>query len=181
VKAIPFLQTLISYIKELKLAAPIWGRHAHITEIVDWDSPKGNISQFIRMSQDHMCYNMSMISVKVRGISDLPAMAEIQCPDTRNVLGHLSLQQSLTKYLPRVAIQDGILSNVCSLPFFQDVLADKQMANATKKGKKKGHIAPEMCFQLGSTRSVQTVHGANDEKYMNVTKPGVNLGLATQA
>jgi hypothetical protein len=99
VKAIPFLHTLISYIKELKLAAPIWGGHAHITKTVDWDSPKGDISRFIQMSQDHTCYNMSLISVEVHGISDLVATTEIQCPDTRNVLGHLSLQQTLTKYL----------------------------------------------------------------------------------
>ena len=99
VKAIPFLHTLISYIKELKLAAPIWGGHVHITETVDWDSPRGYVSQFIWMSQDYTCYIMSVISVKVRGISDLAAMAEIQCPDTGNILGHLSLQQTLTKYL----------------------------------------------------------------------------------
>jgi hypothetical protein len=35
VNAIPFLRTLIGYKKENKLAAPIWGRHAHITETVD--------------------------------------------------------------------------------------------------------------------------------------------------
>jgi hypothetical protein len=91
VKAIPFLQMLISYIKELKLAAPIWGGHAHIAEMVDWDSLKGNISQFIHMTQDHTCYNMSMISIEVRGILNLAATAEIQCPDTGNILGHLSL------------------------------------------------------------------------------------------
>jgi hypothetical protein len=55
VNAIPFLQTLISYMEERKLAAPIWGGHAHITKRVDWDSPKVDISQFIQMSQDHMC------------------------------------------------------------------------------------------------------------------------------
>jgi hypothetical protein len=44
VKAIPFLWTLISFIKELKLAAVIWGRYVHITKTVDWDSPKGDIS-----------------------------------------------------------------------------------------------------------------------------------------
>ncbi len=47
VNAISFLQTLISYMKEQKLAAPIWGGHAHITKTVDWYSPKGDISQFI--------------------------------------------------------------------------------------------------------------------------------------
>jgi hypothetical protein len=65
VNAIHFLRTLIGYMKERKLAAPIWGGHVHITKTVDWDSPKGDVSCFIRMSQDHMCYNMSVISVKV--------------------------------------------------------------------------------------------------------------------
>jgi hypothetical protein len=82
---------------------------------------------------------------------------------------------------PQEAMKDGILSNVCSLPSFQDFLANKQTADNTKKGKDKGHTVPKMCFQLGSARSVQTVHGANDGKYTNVTKPGVNLGSATQA
>jgi hypothetical protein len=82
---------------------------------------------------------------------------------------------------PQDAMQDCILSDVPSIPFFQDVLADKLMANATKKGKKKGHTTPKMCFQLGSACSVQTVHGANDGKYTNVTEPGLNLGSATQA
>ncbi len=38
-----------------------------------------------------------------------------------------------------------------------------------------------MCFQLGSTHSVQTVHGANDGKYSKVVKPGVELGLGNKA
>jgi hypothetical protein len=82
---------------------------------------------------------------------------------------------------PQDAIQDGILSNVQPLPFFQDILTEKQAANATKKGKKKEHTALDMCFQLGSAHSVQTVCGANDGKYTTVTTPGIDLGLATQA
>jgi hypothetical protein len=104
VKVIPFLQTLISYMKERKLTTPIWARHAHITKMVDLDSPKGDISRFIQMSQDHTCYNMSVISIEERGILDLEALAEILCPTTRNVLRHLSLQQTLMKYLK---LQDG--------------------------------------------------------------------------
>jgi hypothetical protein len=90
--------------KERKLASPILGGHAHITETVDWDSPKGDISRFIQMSQDLTCYNMSVISVEVRGTLDLEALAEILCPTTWNNLGHLSLQQTLMKYLK---MQDG--------------------------------------------------------------------------
>ncbi len=82
---------------------------------------------------------------------------------------------------PRDIAQDGVLSGVRSLPFFQDVLANKQEADTNKKGKKKGHTAPKMCFLLGSTRSVQTVHGTNDGNYSKVHEPGINLSSTTQA
>jgi hypothetical protein len=104
VQAIPFLRLSIDYIKDQKLAAPIWGGHAHITETVDWDSPKSNVSRFVQMSQDHMCYNMSVVSVKVGGITNLNAMAEVLCPKSGNVLRNLSLQETLMKYLK---LQDG--------------------------------------------------------------------------
>ena len=74
---IPFLRALINYIKEHKLAAPLWGGHAHITETVDWDSPKGDLSHFVRISQDHTCYNMSVISVEVPSITNIDRKAEI--------------------------------------------------------------------------------------------------------
>ena len=99
IKAIPFLRLLISYIKDNKLAARIWGGHTHITETVDWDSPKGDVSRFVRMSQDHTNYNMSLISVQVKGITNLEASAEVTCPDSGNVIGRLSLRQTLLKYL----------------------------------------------------------------------------------
>jgi hypothetical protein len=94
---IPFLCALINYIKEHKLAASIWGGHAHITETVDWDSPKGDLSRFVRMSQDHSCYNMSVISVKVQGISNINKTATIYCPTSGDRLGELLLRQTLMK------------------------------------------------------------------------------------
>ena len=270
IKAIPFLRVLIGYIKNNKLAVRIWGGHTHITETVNWDSPKGDVSRFVRMSQDHTNYNMSLISVQVKGITDLDASAEVMCPDSGNLIGYLSLRQTLMKYLklpdgnpmcaelhqrgpqgpvdmvipntpiaessfemfnkqpagylyhvlptfgasttfvksllrrsmdagltteaplctynfdthiltnPRDEEQEGVLSDVRSLPFFQDVLAEKLAVDVGKKSKKT-YTAPEMCFQLGSTRSVQTVHGANEGKQNNVTEPGVELGPGTMA
>ncbi len=258
-----FFWTLISYMKERKLTAPIWGGHTHITETVDWDSPKGDISQFIQMLQDHTCYNMSVISIEVRGILDLEASAEILCPTTGNVLGHLSLRQTLMATLcalscistdPRVwwtwwslTLQQqklvlrcltSIQLDICIMsslplvppPFCQEhppsiygggfddrgafvhvwsqnadshdplrsrarrrslrcmfppllpgVLANKQAADDNKKGRKKKHSTPKMCFQIGSSHSVQTMHGANDRKYSKVTEPGIDLSSATQA
>ncbi len=82
---------------------------------------------------------------------------------------------------PWDVVQDGVLSDVRSLPFFQDALANKQVADDNKKGKKKEHTTPKLCLQIGSIRSVQTVHGINDGKYSKVTEPGVDLSSATQA
>ena len=73
-----------------------------------------------------------------------------------------------------------MLSDVRSLPFFQDVLAKKLAADASKKTKK-AYTAPEMCFQLSSARSVQTVHGENEGKHNNVPKPGAKLRPGTTA
>ena len=53
-------------------------------------------------------------------------------------------------------------------------------ADASKKNKK-AYTAPEMCFQLGSARSVQTGHGANEGKHKNVPQPGVGLCPGTTA
>jgi hypothetical protein len=81
---------------------------------------------------------------------------------------------------PRDEEQEGVLSDVRSLPFFQDVLAKKLAADTSKKTKK-AYTAPKMCFQLGSARSVQTVHGANEGKHNNVPVPGVELRPGTPA
>jgi hypothetical protein len=82
---------------------------------------------------------------------------------------------------PCDAQQESILSDVFSLPFFKDIHAIKKVADANKKGRKKEHTTPEMCFQIGSACSVQTVHGTNDGKYSKVTKPGIKLATGTQA
>jgi hypothetical protein len=270
VHAIPFLMLLINHVKERRLTTPVWGGHAHIPGTANWDSPKGDVSRFIRMAQDHMCYNMSVVSTEVQGIMDLDASVEAICPQSRATLGSLSLRETLIKYLkqkdgnplvaelhqcgpqgpvdmvipnsgkaearfemfnkqpvgylyhvlptfgatetftksllrrlmdagltteapkceyhaitqilttPRGAQQENVLSNVRSLPFFQDIEAIKQAAGGGKKGKKE-HTAPEMCFQLGSARSIQTVHGNNAGNYTKVAEPGFDLGLGNKA
>ena len=81
---------------------------------------------------------------------------------------------------PRDEEQEGVLSDVRSLPFFQDVLAEILAADASKKTKK-AYTAPKMCFQLGSARSVQTVHGSNEGKHDSVPEPGVELCPGTTA
>ncbi len=99
VQAIPFLTLLINHVKEWRLTTPVWGGHAHITRTVDWDSPKSNISRFVRMAHDHMCYNMSIVCAEGQGITDLDASAEVLCPQSGVTLEHLSLRETLMKYL----------------------------------------------------------------------------------
>jgi hypothetical protein len=81
---------------------------------------------------------------------------------------------------PHDAQQESMLSDVRSLPFFQDINAIKWATSGGKKGKKE-RTAPEMCFQLSSTQIVQTVHGTNNGKYTKVAKPGVDLGSGNKA
>jgi hypothetical protein len=81
---------------------------------------------------------------------------------------------------PRDAEQENVLTDVRSLPFFHDVLAEKLAADANKRAKKT-YTAPKMCFQLGSARSLQTVHGVNDRKYNNEPEPGVEVRPGSQA
>ncbi len=46
-----------------------------------------------------MYYNMSVVSAEVHGITDLDASAEVICPQSGDTLGHLSLRETLMKYL----------------------------------------------------------------------------------
>jgi hypothetical protein len=80
VQAIPFLMLLINHVKEWRLTNPVWGGHAHITGTVNWDSPKSDVSRFVRMAQDHMCHNMSVVCAEVQRITNLDASAEVLCP-----------------------------------------------------------------------------------------------------
>ena len=55
------------------------------------------------------------------------------------------------------------------------------VAEVSKLGRKKEHIAPDMCFRLGGNCSIQTIHGANDRKYTKTTKPGIEPDFGTKA
>ncbi len=46
-----------------------------------------------------MCYNMSVVSVEVHGITDLNALVDMLCPESGDILGQSSLQEILMKYL----------------------------------------------------------------------------------
>ncbi len=80
------MDLLIDYIKANKKTVPVWGKLAHIAKTVDWDSPKADVSQFVKMSQDHTSFNCSVIGVDLQGIVDL---------DTEVALHHESLGKEI--------------------------------------------------------------------------------------
>jgi hypothetical protein len=90
--------------------------------MVDWDSPKSDLSCFVRISQDHTCYNMSVISIKVRGIVNVNKMADIYCPTSGDKLSQLLLWQTLKRYLK---LHDG--SPLCAENHQQGLLGQVDM------------------------------------------------------
>jgi hypothetical protein len=175
IKEIPFLRALISYIKDMKLAVCIWGGHTHITETVDWDSPKGDISRFVRMSQDHTNYNMSLIGVQVKGITNLKASAEVTCPKSGNVIGRLSLRQTLLKYLK---LQDG--NPMCA------ELHQRGPQGPVDMGIPNTSLA-ESCFEMlnkqpaGYLYHVLPTFGASDLFIKTLLRQSMDAGLTTEA
>ncbi|KAL3806180.1 hypothetical protein ACHAXA_008049 [Cyclostephanos tholiformis] len=119
----------------------------------------------------------------------------------KEVVGDFTARQLGATYFRGSEPIDGIwatgnitVTNACMMPvgfgvgdhrlfvvdFATNVLAKKLAADAGKKDNK-AYTAPEMCFQLGSARSVQTVHGANEGKHDNIPEPGVKLCPGTPA
>jgi hypothetical protein len=74
-----------------------------------------------------------------------------------------------TKFLtmPTEAKEVDTPTDVCSLPFFCDVIADMQAIEGGRKGcaGNKDYTSSKMCFRLDSKCSVKTIQQANDRKY----------------
>ena len=77
----------------------MWGKHAHISEVVDKDSTPSEIKRLIKVAQSHASYQCSMILEDIIGITNLDATAGIYDEETGNFLGTLSLCQALLRYL----------------------------------------------------------------------------------
>ncbi len=168
IKEIPFLRVLISYIKEMKLSVRIWGGHTHITEIVDWDSPKGDVSRFVRMSQDHTNYNMSLVSVQVKGITDLKVSAEVTCPESGNVIGKLLYLEKSTS--PDISCAVHQCARHCANPKIQHTAAVKRIGRYLLGTKDKGLIMRPN--QEGMECWVDAAHASEWNNKMASNDPG---------
>jgi hypothetical protein len=85
--------------KKNNLVEKMWGKHAHISKVVNKESTPSEIKRLIKVAQSHASYQCSMILEDIIGITNLDATAGIYDKETGNFLGTLSLRQALLRYL----------------------------------------------------------------------------------
>ena len=71
------IKKLTQMAKENNLVEKMWGKHAHISEVVDKESTPSEIKRLIKVAQSHASYQCSMILEDIIGITNLDATAGI--------------------------------------------------------------------------------------------------------
>jgi hypothetical protein len=77
----------------------MWGKHAHVSKVVDKSSTPSETKRLIKVSQRHTNYQCSMLLEDVQGITDVDVPVEIHQEGTNICLGRISLCQAMLKYL----------------------------------------------------------------------------------
>jgi hypothetical protein len=65
------IKKLTQLAKESDLVTKMWGKHAHISEVVDKDSMPSGIKRLIKVTQSHTNYQCSMLLEDIVGITNL--------------------------------------------------------------------------------------------------------------
>jgi hypothetical protein len=127
------------------------------------------------MAQDHMCYNMSVVSAEVQGIMDLDASAEVICPQSGATLESLSLRETLMKYLKQ---KDGT-------PLVAELhqrgpqgLVDTVIPNP---GEAEAHFEMFNKQPAGYLYHVLPTFGATETFTKSLLRQSMDVGLATEA
>ena len=91
---------LIETCKEVRLFDLIWGGHVMISEVVDYDSPPGDVKRVLKAAKKHTCFQVSMTGVQLYGITDLDTeVACVQTGEGDEEGGNLSLRAVLLRHL----------------------------------------------------------------------------------
>ncbi len=83
----------------MNFVTKMWGKHAHVSEVVDKSSTPSKIKRLIKVSQRHTNYQCSMLLEVVQGIIDLDIPVKIHQEGTNNCLGRISLHQAMLKFI----------------------------------------------------------------------------------
>jgi hypothetical protein len=92
------IKKLTQLAKEANLVTKMWGKHAHISEVVDKDSTPSEIKHLIKVVQTYTNYQCSMLLEDIVGITNLDATAPIFDEESRRPLGNLSLCQVVLQF-----------------------------------------------------------------------------------
>ncbi len=71
------IKRLTQLAKESNIVKEMWGKHAHVSEVVDKDSTPSKIKRLSQVSQVHCNYQCSMLLEDLVGITDLNAAANL--------------------------------------------------------------------------------------------------------
>ena len=90
---------LIEQCKEVLLFQTFWGEHVLISEVVEYDSPSGDIKRVLKTAKRHTCFQVSMTGVQLYGIVDIDAAVPyVQSLDGREDTGSLSLRGVMLRH-----------------------------------------------------------------------------------
>ncbi len=93
------IKRLAQVAKEVNMVTKMWGKHAHVSEVIDKNSTPSKIKQLIKVAQCHTNYQCSILLEDVQGITDLDIPIDIYQEGTNNCLGRISLYQAMLKYI----------------------------------------------------------------------------------
>jgi hypothetical protein len=93
------IKRLAQIAKEANFVTKMWGKHAHVSEVVDKSSTPSKIKRLIKVSQQHINYQCSMLLENVQGIINLYVLVEIHQEGTNNCLGRTSLCQAMLMFI----------------------------------------------------------------------------------
>ena len=90
---------LIEKAKEFTLFDDYWGAHVMISEVVDYNSPPGDIARLQKEAKHHTCFQVSMTCMQLWGLIDIEGPVLLSVPREGEASGGmLSMRQVLLKH-----------------------------------------------------------------------------------
>jgi hypothetical protein len=93
------IKQLAQVAKEANMVTKMWGKHTHVSKVIDKNSTPSEIKRLIKVAQRHTNYQCSMLLEDVQGITNLDIPIDIYQKGTNNCLRHISLRQAMLKYI----------------------------------------------------------------------------------
>jgi hypothetical protein len=96
---VPLFARLIEKGKEFTLFKDFWGAHVLISEVVEYDSPSGDILRLQKEAKNHTCFQVSMTCMQLYGILDInQEVPWTISEDGEEMGGQVSMRQVLPKH-----------------------------------------------------------------------------------